>query len=349
MSKNFSPSSATRWAGILGAGVLSIAPLFAASATLATVIENEKIGVVGPQTVLVSWTTWLPAGSHVVYGPVSHPTLSSQNAAPLYGYSSITPPVSTLTMTHEIAVGPLLGTQTIYFRPVSTVDGSTVVGDEMNISLSTLSGSCAYVTEYLKKDGQNDPKEVKNLQAFLRGVEKDESVHVTGIFDDATYEAVRRFQAKYAEDILEPWGVTESTGYVYITTKRKINEIFCSTNIAFTKDEEVIIEASKGGGGFPTEIGSGVISNDGTLVWGNGEENATGTGAISEDNEGDVIGSTGNVKEKLSAVVGGTKNFFSQNQMLVLLLFIAAFSIVYLSRGNHKVENKIETKLLKGK
>ena len=52
---------------------------------------------------------------------------------------------------------------------------------------------------------------------------------VDGHYDVLTQEAARRFQMLYASDILLPWryGESEETSRVYITSKRKVNELFC--------------------------------------------------------------------------------------------------------------------------
>ncbi len=104
--------------------------------------------------------------------------------------------------------------------------------------LSTTGGGifqCNYLIDYLRIDFQNNPVEVTKLQIFLRDFEK-ENLSVTGIFDQATFDATSRFQAKYQDDILSPWGYAEgeSTGYVYILTKKKINEIVCKQILSLT-------------------------------------------------------------------------------------------------------------------
>ena len=84
------------------------------------------------------------------------------------------------------------------------------------------------------------------LQFFLRTIEGDTSVSITNEYDEATIKAVHAFQTRYAEDILEPWGMIDSSGYVYYTTQKKVNELWCS-DLDFSLDAEQLkeIEAFK--------------------------------------------------------------------------------------------------------
>lgn len=79
----------------------------------------------------------------------------------------------------------------------------------------------------MRIDIQNDPIEVMKLQAFLKVFEGYDYVQITGTFDQPTFQAVSAFQMKYFNDILAPWGHTAPTGYVYILTLKKINELYC--------------------------------------------------------------------------------------------------------------------------
>ncbi len=81
-----------------------------------------------------------------------------------------------------------------------------------------------YLTEYINYGAENNPEEVERLQVFLNEY-LHEDIPVTGYYGDMTLELVNRFQMKHANEILAPWGITEPTGYVYKTTRRKINDI----------------------------------------------------------------------------------------------------------------------------
>jgi hypothetical protein len=57
-----------------------------------------------------------------------------------------------------------------------------------------------------------------------------------GVFDGATFEWVKAFQSKYGDVVLNPWvgfpgsgisGANTPTGFVYITTKWHINNLWC--------------------------------------------------------------------------------------------------------------------------
>lgn len=73
----------------------------------------------------------------------------------------------------------------------------------------------------------NDETEVSALENFLNETQW-ETLEINGRFNQQDFEAVKRFQLKYREDILDPWQIESPTGYVYTTTIKKINDIHCN-------------------------------------------------------------------------------------------------------------------------
>ncbi len=97
-----------------------------------------------------------------------------------------------------------------------------------------------YLQDYLKMDlaEDNDFFQVLRLQYFL--IKQGFGVSLTGEFDTKTDHAVHAFQTQYAEEVLKPWsdaGIIPapslSTGYVYQTTRWKINNLMCEGAEAF--------------------------------------------------------------------------------------------------------------------
>lgn len=91
-------------------------------------------------------------------------------------------------------------------------------------------GCVPLIHKYLRIDFKNDPSDVIKLQKFLTEDEKISTLAYSGIFDEPTRRAVIAFQEKYAKDILTPWAETKGTGFVYLTTLRKINANNCKMN-----------------------------------------------------------------------------------------------------------------------
>jgi hypothetical protein len=125
------------------------------------------------------------------------------------------------------------------------------------ISLPKNVNGCVYITEYLKFGGNNSSTEVTKLQTFLKNVE-GLNVDINGNFDNKTLEAVKAFQEKYVADTMLPWGVTTPTGEVYLTTQKKINEIYCKAQFPLTAEQNSQIEKYKLAlaNGIAPEIGS---------------------------------------------------------------------------------------------
>ncbi len=145
--------------------------------------------------------------------------------------------------------------------------------------------SCSYLRDYLRIDWANDKIEVLKLQSFLN-IYNGASLSLTGVFDQNTLVAVNNFQDKYESDILTPWGHEAPTGFVYILTKKKINEIYCNTTYSLTpeqaqeiRDFRAFLESLKAnnpgataetdgiGGDLEGGVGSGIaIGEDGEVL-----------------------------------------------------------------------------------
>ena len=103
-------------------------------------------------------------------------------------------------------------------------------------------GSCPLITNFLQIGADNNNTDVIKLQAFLKTTEKLD-VDLSGIFDSKTEAGVKAFQAKYLTDTMGPWKSATPSGKVYITTKKKINEIACNSAINLTSDEQATINS----------------------------------------------------------------------------------------------------------
>jgi hypothetical protein len=102
-----------------------------------------------------------------------------------------------------------------------------------------------YLTKYIGVNRNNDPDEVRKLQLFLRDLQGESSFVITGVYDEATQEAVIRFQERYADRVLRPWGLPIPTAFVYYTTRRTINEMYCNFTVEFPLTEEQETEIAR--------------------------------------------------------------------------------------------------------
>ena len=110
--------------------------------------------------------------------------------------------------------------------------GSAVLGPEKVCPAGN------FIKTFLRIGVDNNPDEVRKLQYFLNTYEKA-GLMVNGDFDSATEEAVKAMQVKHTDEILAPWGVTEPTGIVYITTTRYMNTVYCKDNPEFKDNESI--------------------------------------------------------------------------------------------------------------
>lgn len=71
--------------------------------------------------------------------------------------------------------------------------------------------------------------DVAYLQLCLQSI-NIYSGNITGLFDSLTKQAVIKFQEKYFDDILAPWGFVKGTGLVSKTTLTKLNKV-CAASV----------------------------------------------------------------------------------------------------------------------
>ena len=141
------------------------------------------------------------------------------------------------------ACGATAGAGGQYVIPAGVVAGAATEQGQV----AGASTACnPYLLKFIKLGADNDPVEVKKLQSFLNGY-LGLNLPVNGIYDQATYEAVKQFQLLLKNEVLAPWVIINclpseniATGYVYRTTTRAINNIFCSTPIPDVSDERCV-------------------------------------------------------------------------------------------------------------
>lgn len=217
------------------------------------IITNEAVSYLGSGEAKVTWTTNIETTRQVAYGDDS---ISILGVVPEYGYDSVNIESTDMTKEHSVTISGLTDGISYYFRPVADRSGSTgeVVGIEVSYKIGKVKGvtdppdpipiptptECNYLLEYIKLGADNNPVEVEKLERFLNEFE-GESLEVNGIYEKVDFDAVSRFQEKYLKDVLSPWSHNSSTGYVYITTKKKINELYCEREFPLTGEQEAEI------------------------------------------------------------------------------------------------------------
>ncbi len=215
---------ATRVVNVVTAGCTTNCGGGGGSGPITLSIFNEKL-VASGTAVTITWNTNQLADSRVVYGLDSRPTLGT---APLYGYSLTNATDTALVTSHTMTLAGIPTGITTHFRPVSTDGARVAVGIELHReAIASLPNECFYLREYVRFGIVNNPVEVTKLQTFLKNHEGFDSLAITGFFDMTTEVAVRTFQDRYAADVLTPWNLPSNTGYVYYTTQKKVNELYC--------------------------------------------------------------------------------------------------------------------------
>ena len=136
-------------------------------------------------------------------------------------------------------------TNNVYMSPSASAD-LTISNLAQPLVLGAFTTCDPYLKSFMRLGQNNDQAEVEKLQTFL-AEHLPYELPVSGVFDGPTEEAVLNFQERYRGEILDPWGIASPTGYVYLTTRKAINEIVCQRQIAFplTPFEEQVIAMSR--------------------------------------------------------------------------------------------------------
>ena len=208
------------------------------------IITNEKVVYLGDGEANVTWTTNIETTEQVAYGDYSILTLGNM---PKYGYDLVNQESIFIKKEHSMIITGLTDGIPYYFRPIADRIGSQgeVVGIEVfyepkDKPKERPQEPCNYLLEYIRIGANNNPIEVMKLETFLN-VFEGENLVVNGIYEQVDFDAVSRFQKKYFDKVLSPWSHNSSTGYVYITTKKRINELYCEREFPLTTEQKLEI------------------------------------------------------------------------------------------------------------
>ncbi len=133
---------------------------------------------------------------------------------------------------------------TLFLVSRAETSGAEIPTTHTRMSQANMQACGPYLKKYIRSGGDNDMTGVRKLQRFLTQYEGVIGLLETGTYDESTRGAVLRFQQKYKKDILGPWSRSAPTGYVYKTTLKKINEIYCGDKTTSAAISSVTIDRS---------------------------------------------------------------------------------------------------------
>lgn len=270
--------------------------------SVAAAIPAPALAATGPSTVAASSITQSDAALNGTNGPDAATGHSFWASTGSFSTASPTIPsdvYSTLVLGPVVAGGAMSASlsstgipgiapgTTYYYAAWSEIGGTWYPGEVLSFTTASSlppaaaigpAGECsAMLKTYMRLGQSNDVVEVMLLQNFLN-IEMGMTLAVSGVFDLPTDTAVRALQAKYATEVLAPWGLTEPTGFVYTLTQWKINDIMCPGLAA----KPGVVPGGAGGqggmGGGTTAPGKQDGIAAGVVL---GDENATTTAGAS--------------------------------------------------------------------
>lgn len=223
-----------------------------------TVLPTFENGVTVPSGFTLDTGTYFSFGLSALSGQVvttGHPAgLEEPTVVLQFGNYQVPVIVVPPPPTSGGGNGPIVGTFGVsnpngLVLGVSTTTINPFIPSSVVIASSSPTLVCERViTEKMGPNEKNSPEQVKALQTLLRTFENaDIPTGEDGVYGPKTLAAVKVFQLKYADEILKPWGLTASTGVTYLTTRLKLNNIFCAGKGVFTltPEEQKIIDQYK--------------------------------------------------------------------------------------------------------
>jgi hypothetical protein len=106
----------------------------------------------------------------------------------------------------------------------SAIEDYLIISTSQKSIIELVDHKCE-ITKKLQKGSKG--VEVEILQNWLA---KDTKLYpdglVTGYYGSLSEEAVKRFQQKFSDELLKPWGRVEGTGIVDEATREKLNEVY---------------------------------------------------------------------------------------------------------------------------
>ena len=199
--------------------------------------------VVDGNTATLSWMTNKNSSSQVVCDPNGHNP--NWGFAPDWGYSVFTDVFDTPegVTNHSVEISGLSPGMN-YCRIVSR-DNNTVfeevecvmpeVADALTEEIPLAECSCPQLLDtYIQLGADNNPNDVRGLEWALN--EMGYPVVMDNVYGINDFAAVSQLQKDNNIAILSPWFLGGSTGYVYYTTQKFINEWYCNDYVGCPRE-----------------------------------------------------------------------------------------------------------------
>ncbi|MEI6627386.1 MAG: fibronectin type III domain-containing protein [bacterium] len=136
--------------------------------------------------------------------------------------------VTTTTLNTTVTTTPIVVDNTNNGSTGNTTTTKPIVLPATPDNINYTPNTCEpYLNSYIQLGSKkNNPEEVKKLQTFLNDYE-NANLAVDGIYKAQDVKVVNAFQLKYKQDVLRFWGLNTPTGWVYISTQKAINRVYC--------------------------------------------------------------------------------------------------------------------------